>query len=44
LFTLLDFGPQIQNLVIPISTISIYQNRSISIFSICGAGRGEIIN
>ena len=26
------FSPQIQNLVIPIPTISIYQNRSISIF------------
>jgi len=29
LFTLLDFRPQIPNLVIPISTISMYQNRSI---------------
>ena len=38
LFTLLDFRPQIQNLVIPISTISICQNRSISIFSNFGSG------
>ena len=30
--TLLDFGPQIPNLVIPISTISIYENRPISMF------------
>jgi hypothetical protein len=34
------FDPKIQNLVIPISTISIYQNRSISIFSNVGAGGG----
>ncbi len=40
LFTLLDFGPQIPNLIILISTISIYQNRSISIFPIFGARVG----
>ena len=33
LFTFLDFGPKIQNLIIPISTIFTYQNRSISFFS-----------
>jgi hypothetical protein len=41
MFTLLDFRPQVQNLVIPISTISIYQNRSISIFSNLGAWGGR---
>jgi hypothetical protein len=38
MFTLLDSGPQIQNFVIPISTIFIYQNRSISIFPNFGEG------
>ena len=38
--TLLDFGSQIHNLIILISTIPIYQNRSISIFSIIRVGGG----
>ena len=32
MLTLLDFGPENQNLVMSISTISIYQNLPISIF------------
>jgi len=44
LFTLLDFGPEIWDLVMPISTISIYQNSSISIFPNFWDGGGEIIN
>ena len=39
--TLLDFGSQIHNLIILISTIPIYQNRSISIFANVGVG-GDI--
>ena len=40
MLTLLDFGPEDQNLVISISTISIYQNLPISFFPIFVGGRG----
>ena len=43
MFTLLDFRPQIQNFVIPTSTIPIYQNRSISFCSTFkGGGKGVL--
>ena len=41
LFTLLDFRPKKQILVMTISTISMRQNRSISIFSIWRGGWGD---
>ena len=42
MLTLLDVGPENQNLVISIPTISIYQNSPISIFQFFGGGVGGI--
>jgi hypothetical protein len=41
---LLDFGPENQNLLLSISTISIYQNLPISIFQIVGGMGGLVYN